>query len=81
MHVPPRVAIVILNWNGIHYLKQFLPVVLEYSSGHDIVVADNASTDASVDWLRENYKNVRVISLDSNYGFAGGYNKALKTIY
>jgi GT2 family glycosyltransferase len=80
MHEKVKVAVVILNWNGIHYLKTFLPGVIRFSEGAAIVVADNASTDDSVKWLYENHPAVRIVLMDSNYGFAGGYNKALKQI-
>ncbi|MFP4555507.1 MAG: glycosyltransferase family 2 protein [Bacteroidales bacterium] len=79
-----RVAIVILNWNGKELLKQFLPGVAEHSKHPkyvvDVIVADNNSTDESLLWLTKNYPYIRVISLDKNYGFAGGYNRALKQV-
>jgi len=77
-----KVAIVILNWNGIAFLKQFLPVLFantDYVEA-EIIVADNASTDGSVDYLFKTYPKLRVIILEKNYGFAGGYNKALEQI-
>ena len=75
-------AIVILNWNGIKYLKQFLKNTIELSLGSDteIFVADNGSTDESVKWIEDNFKMVHVIKLDKNYGFAEGYNRALSQI-
>jgi GT2 family glycosyltransferase len=75
-----KVAVVILNYNGASMLAKFLPSVIEYSPGADIVVADNASTDNSVAVLRESFPAVRLIQLDRNYGFAGGYNKALEQV-
>jgi len=76
-----KTAIVILNWNGVKMLERFLPNVIEYSREDAVVyVADNASTDNSVDMLREHYPGVRVIMLDKNWGFAEGYNKALAQI-
>jgi GT2 family glycosyltransferase len=77
-----RTAIVILNWNGIGYLKKFLGIVLKNSSspGTIIYVADNCSTDGSADWTENNFPAVKVIRLDTNYGYAGGYNKALQQI-
>lgn len=74
-----KTAIVILNWNGIDFLKKFLGSVVENSALPDtgIYVADNASTDGSVAWVAENYKDVCLIELPENYGFAGGYNHAL----
>ena len=75
-----KVAVVILNYNGASMLAKFLPSVIEYSPGADIVVADNASTDDSVAVLRESFPVVRLIQLDKNYGFADGYNKALEQV-
>jgi len=77
-----KVAIVILNWNGEKYLNQFLPVLLENTRIEDveIVVADNASTDGSLLLLKDKFPAVRTVLLDKNYGFAGGYNKALAQI-
>ncbi|HEY8397597.1 MAG TPA: glycosyltransferase family 2 protein [Flavihumibacter sp.] len=75
------IAIVILNWNGRRHLERFLPSVLQsLIPGSELVVADNASTDDSVSWLREHYPSVRIIQLDKNYGFAKGYNEALKQV-
>lgn len=73
-------AIVILNYNGEKYLQEFLPSILRNSQGHRIIVADNASTDGSVKMLQEIFPTVEVLQLKENYGFAGGYNKALKVI-
>lgn len=73
-------AIVILNYNGEKLLKQFLPFVLQYSAGAEIIVADNASTDQSIAILQRDFPRVRLIPLDQNYGFCGGYNRALKQI-
>ncbi|MBK9175638.1 MAG: glycosyltransferase [Flavobacteriales bacterium] len=75
-----RTAIVILNWNGQHWLQRFLPGVLANSSGAEVIVADNASTDGSTAWLREAMPTVRVIQLPRNLGFAGGYNMALQQV-
>lgn len=77
----PSVAVVILNWNGKAYLKQFLPGILlsEYDN-LQIVVGDNASTDDSVSFLQENFPTVKIIQNDQNYGFAGGYNKVLERV-
>ncbi|MGE5519715.1 MAG: glycosyltransferase family 2 protein [Candidatus Dadabacteria bacterium] len=77
----PSVAIVILNWNGKHYLEEFLPSVFATSyKNWRLVVADNASTDDSVDFLQHSYPNVELILLHKNLGFAGGYNEALKKV-
>jgi GT2 family glycosyltransferase len=80
--MPEKVAIVILNWNGVEYLKKFLPAVLAFSSNEyaSVYVADNASTDNSVDVLKAEFPSVKIIVLDQNYGFAGGYNHALAQI-
>lgn len=76
-----RLSIVILNWNGRHHLERYLPSVVEHSSGDAaVVVADNGSSDDSLAWLAEHYPQVGVIKLDANYGFAGGYNRALAQI-
>lgn len=78
-----KVAVVILNWNGAEMLRKFLPSVVRYSMGEDAVVyvADNASTDHSLQVLAEEFPSVRTIVLDKNYGFADGYNRALKQIW
>jgi len=77
-----KTAIVILNWNGLSFLKMFLAIVLENSRNEDTVVyvADNGSTDGSPEWVAENFKEVKLIVLDKNHGFAGGYNLALNQI-
>lgn len=76
-----RVAIVILNWNGAKMLTRFLPNVLDYSrKDATVYVADNASTDNSVELLKQHFPEVRLILLDKNWGFAEGYNKALDLI-
>jgi GT2 family glycosyltransferase len=77
----PLVAIVILNWNGRKYLEQFLPSVSAstYPSAK-IIVADNASADDSVTFLQKHYPEVGIIRLPQNYGFARGYNEALKQV-
>lgn len=74
-------AVVILNWNGRKHLEQFLPSVIQHTPQQvDIVVADNGSTDDSVEFLRREYPNVKLVLLDKNYGFADGYNRALKQV-
>ena len=76
-----RLSVVILNWNGRRHLERYLPSVVAHTEGDaEVVVADNGSTDDSLQWLRLNYPEVGVIRLDRNYGFAGGYNRALKEI-
>ena len=74
------IAIVILNWNGSELLKRFLPSVLKNSAQARIYVIDNGSTDNSVEVLQSDFKDVQVIALDKNYGFAGGYNEGLKSV-
>ncbi len=77
----PSVAIVILNWNGRDFLKKFLPSVLASTYEHKkIIVADNASTDDSVEFLKAHYPQVEIIQNSSNEGFAKGYNTALKQV-
>ena len=77
----PSVAIVILNWNGKHHLEQFLPSVLSTTyPNYKIIVADNGSTDHSIDYLQQNFPQVELIVLKKNYGFARGYNEALKQV-
>ena len=73
-------AVIILNYNGVHFLEQFLPSVVAYSQGHRIIVADNASTDNSLNFLAEHYPQVEIMAFSQNYGFAEGYNRALATI-
>ncbi len=76
-----RTAVAILNWNGEHFLRQFLPGVVEHSKTvADIYVIDNASSDGSLDYLSASHPEVRVIRLPRNYGFAGGYNKGIREI-
>lgn len=76
-----KLAIVILNWNGREMLWQYLPSVIQYSRDEATVyVADNASTDGSLEMLREHFPEVRIIELEKNWGFAEGYNKALRQI-
>ena len=77
----PLVSIVILNWNGKNYLKQFLPALLASTySNKKIIVADNASTDGSVDFLRHHFPQVQILVSAVNEGFAKGYNTALRQI-
>jgi len=75
-----QVAVVILNWNGKFFLEKFLPGVIRYSNVADIIVADNHSSDDSVTLLREKFPQVKIILNQSNLGFAGGYNEALKQV-
>lgn len=74
------IYIVILNWNGATMLQRFLPSVLKNSEGAEVVVADNDSTDNSLQVMADEFPSVRTIVLDRNYGFAGGYNRALEVL-
>ena len=75
-------AVVILNWNGLPMLQAYLPTLVARTQdpGAYIVVADNGSTDGSVDWLQANWPDIRTLRFDKNYGFTGGYNRALREI-
>ena len=73
-------AVVILNYNGANYLQQFLPSVIAYSGDAEIIVADNKSTDNSLQLLKSDFPKVTVIELPQNFGYAGGYNEALKKV-
>lgn len=75
-----KTAVVILNFNGEKLLPEFLPSVIQHSLGADIYVADNASTDNSILWLKANCPSVRIIALEKNFGFCGGYNRALSQV-
>ena len=74
------IAIVILNWNGAGMLRKFLPSVLKYSQEAEVIVADNASKDDSLKVMESEFPEVRTIVLDKNYGFAEGYNQALRQV-
>jgi Predicted glycosyltransferases len=77
----PFVSIAILNWNGRHFLQQFLPSVLASTwPNKEVVVIDNASTDDSVQYLRENFPSVKIIQNASNFGYTKGYNEGLKQL-
>ena len=77
-----KTAVVILNWNGKRFLEQFLPGVVANTLSADtsVVVADNGSEDDSVQWVAENHPEVQIIRLDSNWGYAGAYNRALSQL-
>lgn len=75
-----KLAVIILNWNGINWLEKFLPSVVRFSSNTDIYVIDNLSTDNSIEFLNTQFPMVQIIKNDKNYGFAGGYNTGLKHI-
>jgi GT2 family glycosyltransferase len=82
MNKVPSIAVVILNWNGVSLFSRFLPSVLLNSreEGVTLHIADNGSTDGSLEFLRKNFPTVNLIPLNQNYGFAGGYNRALQQI-
>lgn len=75
-----RTAVIILNWNGAHMLCKFLPSVIRNTPEADIIVADNASTDDSLEILKRDFPTVQTIILDKNYGFAEGYNRAIAQV-
>jgi GT2 family glycosyltransferase len=77
-----KASIVILNWNGIQYIRQFLPLVIEHSKIPDIeiVLVDNCSTDNSIQFVKTDFPDIKIIQLEQNYGFAQGYNKSLKQL-
>ncbi|MCU0445769.1 MAG: glycosyltransferase family 2 protein [Microscillaceae bacterium] len=75
-----EVAIVILNYNGKNYLEKFLPSVVAYSQNYPVIVADNHSTDNSIDFLQTYYPQLQLIQLPKNEGFSKGYNLALQQV-
>ena len=77
-----KCSIIILNWNGAEMLRQYLPSVVEHTTLPDceIIVADNGSTDKSLEVLAKEFPSVRTIVLDKNYGFAEGYNRAIAQV-
>lgn len=81
MSQSPKVAVVILNWNGRKHLEQFLPSVTAATyENFEVIVADNGSTDNSLSFLQLHYPGIRTILFKENYGFAKGYNEALKQV-
>lgn len=76
----PKIAIVILNWNGEALLREYLPSIIEHSGDADIYVADNASSDGSVAFVRSAYPTIKIIQNPINGGFSKGYNDALKSV-
>lgn len=77
-----KLAVVVLNWNGLEFLRQFLGKIIDYSlnPGISVYLADNGSTDGSASWVADSFPEVSIIRLDRNYGFAEGYNLALEQI-
>ena len=81
MSILPKVAIVILNWNGQNYLEKFLPSLLATAyDNKEIIVADNGSGDESVSFLQRHFPQLKLIRFNENNGFAKGYNIALQNI-
>ena len=77
----PKVAVVILNWNGVRFLEQFLPSVINSTyTNMELIVGDNASTDESIEFIKSKFPSVRIITNCNNYGFAEGYNRILKQV-
>ena len=76
-----KLAIAILNWNGLELLKRFLPSLCKYTSEtYQIYIIDNCSEDDSVNFIKKNFDRIKVIKLNKNYGYAKGYNIGLKNI-
>ena len=78
-----KTAVVILNWNTKGFLEEFLPPLLDSVTrcdGAEVIVADNASSDGSLELMKERFPQVQTIAFDTNYGFTGGYNKAIEQI-
>lgn len=75
-----KIAVVVLNWNGVKLLEQFLPSVFSFSNEATIYVADNASSDNSIQFIKDNFPTIKIIQNDGNYGFANGYNIALQQV-
>jgi len=75
-----QTAVVILNWNGRHWLEQFLPKVIERSPNARVIIADNGSSDDSESWTRTHAPQAEWLPLGDNHGYAEGYNRALQTL-
>lgn len=77
-----KLGVIILNWNGLKLLQDLLPInsPLTVSEEVDLIVADNGSTDGSVEWVRRNHPEVKLIVFDKNLGFAEGYNRAIDAV-
>lgn len=75
-----KTSVVILNYNGQEMLRKYLPILKTYTPETELIVADNASTDGSRELLSTEFPEIKTILLKENYGFAGGYNHALKGI-
>ena len=75
-----KTAIVIINYNGLNLIKKFMPSIITNCSNYNIYVIDNNSTDDSVNYIKNNFSNINIISNSSNLGYAGGYNEGIKKI-
>lgn len=76
-----RLAIVILNWNGIKLLKKFLDPLIRYNdSENEIYIIDNKSSDDSIDYIKSNFPSIKIIENKKNYGYAKGYNQGLMKV-
>ena len=75
-----KIAVVILNWNGKKLLEQFLPSVVQNSPEATVYIADNASTDDSISFVTKNFPTIQIIKNEYNFGYAQGYNEALKEV-
>ncbi|MGW8122125.1 glycosyltransferase family 2 protein [Roseivirga echinicomitans] len=75
-----KIAVALLNFNGKTHLENYLPSVVQFSNDHEVIVIDNGSTDDSIEFLQSHFPYIRVIAYAKNYGFCGGYNKALQEI-
>lgn len=76
-----KTAVVILNWNGRAFLEKFLPSVIQHTTSYaEIIIADNASTDDSISFLKKHYPEIQIVQNEENGGFAKGYNDALRRI-
>lgn len=75
-----KIAVVILNWNGRKLLEEFLPSIIRFSAEANIYVADNASSDDSISFIKNSFPAIKIIQNTDNFGFAKGYNEALKFV-
>lgn len=75
-----KTSVIILNWNGAKHLRTYLPSVVAHTKGAELIVADNGSTDESLEVLAKEFPTVKTIVLDQNYGFAEGYNRAIAQV-
>lgn len=74
----PRFSIIIVSWNALHHLQEFLPSVAETNYNDiEIILADNASEDGSKEWVRQKFPNIKIAAFDQNYGYCGGNNRAV----